>query len=123
MSNNYIESDNDLFGLDLPTVEPDGTVNPPETSSVVSVSDKVIDFVHQKPLLSYSVIGFAVLLFLIFLIISIKKIIAKNKNPMLEYTKQQIKRVRQQAYVSSTNKLETPDNLADCIRAFLDRTK
>ena len=126
MSNNYLESDNDLFGIDLPTVDPDGSINniePPETVSVVSINDKVIDYVHNHTLVSYSVIGFAILLLFILLILAIKRIIIKNRNPMAEYTKQQIRRSKQQAYVSSSNKLETPDNLMECIRAFLDRTK
>ena len=38
--------------------------------------------------------------------------------------KRQTKKLKKdQAYVSSTNKLETPESLTDCIRAFIERTK
>lgn len=121
MSKRNIQTNEDMFGLDIPTIHPDGQI---ETENTVEIkpAEQLYSYFQENPTVMYSAI-FAVVVLFILLCIILKKVI-KKRNPMLEYAKRQTKKLKKdQAYISSTNKLETPDSLTDCIRAFIDRTK
>lgn len=121
MSKNNIQKNEDMFGLDLPIINPDGEMEVPNTVEV-KATDQVSSYFQENPTVLYSVI-FVIIILCIILFIIFKKLL-KKRNPMLEYAKQQTKKIKKdQAYISSTNKLETPDSLTDCIRTFIDRTK
>lgn len=124
MSKKGIQTEEDLFVKNMPTIEPDGQLN--TASSSVEVKEETNQFIayfQENPAIAYPILGTLAVIFIIVLCLLIKKL-AKNSNPMLEYAKKQTKRAKKdQAYVSSTNKLETPDSLSECIRAFIERTK
>lgn len=121
MSKNNINTNEDMFGIDIPLIDPDGQMKPANSVEVKGVNSITLH-IKENPIIGFSIVIVILIIFVI-LILLFKKFI-KKRNPMLEYTKQQTKKLKKdQAYVSSTNKLETPDNLMDCIRAFIERTK
>ncbi|MBQ4122521.1 hypothetical protein IJD44_02185 [bacterium] len=121
MSKKNIQKSEDIFGLEIPASSSDVDVT--TTSSIeVKPTEQFMTYFQANPITLYSTISTLVILLIILCIILGK--ITKRTNPMLEYAKQQTKKLKKdQAYVSSTNKLETPDNLIDCIKAFIERTK
>mgnify|MGYP005764723519 CR=1 FL=1 len=121
MSKKDTLTEEDLFKSSIPIIDPNGQIADGNTVEV-KPANVLVSYFQDNPIMSYS-ISFALIIVILILIAAIKKL-SQSRNPMLEYTKRQTKKLKKdQAYVSSTNKLETPESLTDCIRAFIERTK
>lgn len=121
MSKTNTNTNEDMFGIDIPLIDPDGQMKTANSIEVKDMNSTILYF-QENPIIGFSII--IVIIVSVIIIVILFQNFIKKRNPMLEYTKQQTKKLKKdQAYVSSTNKLETPENITDCIRAFIERTK
>lgn len=121
MSKDNIKKNEDMFGTDIPLIDPDGQIKTTNSTEVKGFN-QINTYFKENPIFALSMLFIFIILMTV--LVFIVKNYLKKRNPMLEYTKQQTRKLKKdQAYVSSSNKLETPDNISDCIRAFIERTK
>ena len=122
MGRNNLESDSDLFYNSLPEIDPSGEMITSETT-IVDNYDEIVNFFHAHQGPAIAVISTVSILFLVLFVLILRSIFDKSQNPMAEFTRTQKRKNKQQAYVSSSNKLQTPENINECVRIFLERTR
>lgn len=116
MNNLYIANNEDLFNVEIPDY------NAGVQTSPASYDESPMPEYNNNQFMSFTIMVFCILLIII-ICLFLKKL-AKNTNPMKGYTKQQTNKASSsQAYVSSINRLQTPENIQESIRLFLERTK
>ena len=116
-NNLYIAQNEDLFNIEIPNFQPVPVTT--QQTNFLQEENSVQDLLMGSRLSSFLVIGLCILL-----IITIFAILRKISNRSInKYTQQQLKKKRNAGFVSSNNKLETPENLQESIRTFLERTK
>ena len=120
MQDSYIQTDKDLLELGLPPFE---TVSSETTTEVSAKSPNAAALIKDNSFITLTFsITFLILLFF-FIIFVIKGMLNIHNSPVAKFTRQQKSKVKQKAYVSSANRLDTPENINDCIRLFLERTR
>ncbi len=110
MNNIYIANNEDLFNIEIPNFEPEVVEKP-----LVSNDVKTIDNTVDSNFVAYSIIVFCTFL-VIFVFLFLRKL-SKNNNSVIRQSK------NNKGYISSNNKLETPDTIEESIYSFLERTK
>lgn len=118
MNDNTINVE-DLVLPELPEVSQDvGTQVP---TPVINNNSELSLFM-EKAIISFSLMTIFIIIFLILFLILKRK---KQNTIQTTYNKKKKKprKQKQNINIDIENRLETPENLKDCIRLFLERTK
>lgn len=111
MNNNYVAENNDLFNIEIPEFETE-VIEPPSVSTNIEVNS--VNNSYKDNFVSYSIIVFCTLLVII-IFLFLKKLSSHNDISSNKNTKKYGKNAK--------NKLGTPNNIEECVQAFLERTK
>ena len=121
MQDNYIKTDKDLLELNLPPLDDSETVT--ATAQVPAQTTNLSAMLKDNSFLTLTFSITFLILFVIFCICLVNGMFKMHNSPIAKFTRQQKSKVKQKAYVSSKNRLDTPESIDDCIRLFLERTQ
>lgn len=121
MQDNYIKTDKDLLQLGLPPL--DDSEASVATTEVPAQTTNLASMLKDNSFITLTFSITFLILLVIFFICLVKGMFKMHNSPVAKFTRQQKSKVKQKAYVSSANRLDTPESLDDCIRLFLERTQ